>query len=1295
MALRLTVTDIGGADIILGGDLSGTASDAEVVGLLSHSLPSLATGYLNYNGTNWVFTAGTAIFTPGGDLSGTDTNQVVVGLQTHPISNATPTEGQFLIQGSTAWAPTSLSGDVSASATTPGLTTVLAVHGATAPVAGALTTGNVLQVSGASALSYGALNLAGGLNYVTGNLPVSNVAPGSDDQILCTSHTGSTTWFTPGGDVSFASNAFEVTGVLTHALPSLTTGYLNWTGSAWAFTAGSAVFTPGGDLTGTATNQYIQSISGASDAGGTVTLGATVTLTASAGAGGLSLGSWTGAATLPTGNLSWAGASGKTGSLVSGGAFTITGGAASTWSTLIGALTVDSAAALNLGAVNATSVVQGNTTNTTSLSMNVKSSGTITEVVGSTTVSSTGAVSGDFMYLGASGSTIEIIPTGITWAAGVASPTLQQSTLGSVAIPQSITVSPQLPSGGSGTAAQNTPGSFIVNVGVPGAVGTAGNEAFLQVQRGGVLQWQIGKQPGGSGYSIFSGDVTPSGTNHVITEGSGVTYLNSTSTSGTVQLSLGGVNHLTMGASAITFTLPTLQFAAAEASPTLSQLTSTTGNGQNLTIASQAPLNSGTNSPGNIILQTPSPISTGTPGYVQVQSGGTTFAQVGQAVNGSAYAYLWLGSASPSGTNYALGGNGSTVNLNAGANFYFNVASTSLLGFGTSGFQWVNSMANPNVSQLALASTSSGSGSAGLSMSITAQAGQAATGASNNGGTGGNLVLTSGQGGTSGSATNGIPGQVIAYYPTPLTSGALANEGFFSIQRGGTNIFQFGVNITIGAGYSSIWPAGESPTGSNAMLTASTVNLYINSPSTGGVINFGNGVLPSNAQSMTLSSSSLAFGIASLAWNKAVASPTLTQSAPTTDVATINLTISAQSAYASATTNIVGGNLNLTAGLGATSGSNYQSGNINLQLGSPLGTGSEAYVNVQRSGSTLVALGSVPTQPGYGAVFLGGVTPSASNAALYGTSGFTSVGSAGTTLNLEVAGNNQVVITNGAFTFQYNTVRYAEGSTPLFMQLSRTTDVATSSFTIQAQNADQASASITNYTGGSLYLTAGTGAVNNTGAVWTSGSINLGINAPNSGGTEAYVNVQRAGSTLVALGALVGTTSNGAIYMNGVTPSATNFLLTTNGTNLTLNAPAGSATILLESATTQVASFSGTTASIAGAVGGASGASAFRWQSTTQAITSGASNVLANTVYNSPHIKFTGTLTGSGTTITLPSTDGAFWILDFSGVTFASNSISLIVNGNTWGTTISAGAGQVLVYYSAGIARLAGTVLTQ
>jgi len=76
------------------------------------------------------------------------------------------------------WTVTSLSGSLLGDVTgAVGANTVINIHGASVPASGSLITGNVLQVTGSSALGYSSINLAGGGNFVTGLLPAINQAP--------------------------------------------------------------------------------------------------------------------------------------------------------------------------------------------------------------------------------------------------------------------------------------------------------------------------------------------------------------------------------------------------------------------------------------------------------------------------------------------------------------------------------------------------------------------------------------------------------------------------------------------------------------------------------------------------------------------------------------------------------------------------------------------------------------------------------------------------------------------------------------------------------------------------------------------------------------------------------------------------------------------------------------------------------------------------------------------------------------------------------------------------------------
>lgn len=178
--------------IQLGGDLSALTSTAlaPIIGSLQGTalgpLSPLMNQVLQWNGSSWVnayispattTSQGTIILSNGispattGDLGNVYNNVKVIALQGFPVSNSTPTSGQVLAYNGSAWAPASASGTPQATASTQGTIQLggdlagsgssataprtSGLNGASVPVGSGLTTGNVLQVSGSAALSYG------------------------------------------------------------------------------------------------------------------------------------------------------------------------------------------------------------------------------------------------------------------------------------------------------------------------------------------------------------------------------------------------------------------------------------------------------------------------------------------------------------------------------------------------------------------------------------------------------------------------------------------------------------------------------------------------------------------------------------------------------------------------------------------------------------------------------------------------------------------------------------------------------------------------------------------------------------------------------------------------------------------------------------------------------------------------------------------------------------------------------------------------------------------------------------
>jgi hypothetical protein len=277
------VGKVNGTSFPAGGALTtGNSPYASAVGAVTYSALNLA------GGSGWVsglLPAGNqAAQTMGGAVGGTTAASTILLTGNGSITGVLPAANQ---------AAQTLTGDVTGNT---GASVVAKVNGSTVPAGGALTTGNSLQVTGAGALSYAALNLAGGANYVSGSLPTANqVAQTMSGDV--TGNTGAAVVAKVNGSSVPAGGALTTgNGPYVSGASALTYSALNLAGGAgWvtgSLPAGNqASQTMGGDVTGTTascTVAKIQNVSCPAPSGtGTVLTYSGSTLSWAAASGGI------------------------------------------------------------------------------------------------------------------------------------------------------------------------------------------------------------------------------------------------------------------------------------------------------------------------------------------------------------------------------------------------------------------------------------------------------------------------------------------------------------------------------------------------------------------------------------------------------------------------------------------------------------------------------------------------------------------------------------------------------------------------------------------------------------------------------------------------------------------------------------------------------------------------------------------------------------------------------------------------------------------------------------------------
>lgn len=442
------------------------------------------------------------------------------------------------------------------------------------------------------------------------------------------------------------------------------------------------------------------------------------------------------------------------------------------------------------------------------------------------------------------------------------------------------------------TAVTNTaPGSLIFNV--PAPVGTpVGVDAFgkIRFQFGGTNYVTFIRGSTGAPTSAFMwmGTTAVTSTNWTI-QSDGDIAVRINAANGSVN-PLASVGFQVAGATTLFVTATALEFQQTQAASMFHRTRASDAATFDFTIGSQAPFATATltnRNPGNLVLSVPAPVAGGADGFVKVSTSGHSNLWFGLIPGAPTFGVIWANNAiTPTASNYALAGNGTALNINAPVgSMFFNIN---------------------DVVQLAMADAAHDTYAvpAGLSFYGTVtipRFGQrpplsdlATT----------DLIIQS-QPPFQTATTFKTAGNLILATPAPIAGGS---DRFVKVSTSGAVSFDFGYVPTFGA-YPGIFMGTPTPSATNWIIASDgTATTDINSPSATSYVGIANG----GTDLIFFARSTTPFGVrgAFFAFDLAY---TLGQQKQQSDAVTVDLTVSSQAPFATATgTNRNPGNILLS-----------------------------------------------------------------------------------------------------------------------------------------------------------------------------------------------------------------------------------------------------------------------------------------------------------------------------------------------------------------------------------------------